>query len=50
MVYICGKTGAYCSFSKANGQCKMKSCIMQEDTDDSVDEVDLFDMLDEEEE
>lgn len=45
--FICNKIGLTCPHANFNGECQIKSCIKQ--TDD-IDELDLFDMLDEEKE
>lgn len=46
--FICEKLGLPCPHAGWGGKCLEEHCVMQGDAD--IDELDLFDMLDEEEE
>lgn len=48
MDFICKETGLLCSNAGFDGKCYAESCVRRNDT--YLDELDLFDMLDEDEE
>lgn len=49
MNFICEETGRACQYAQWDGKCENTYCVMQSD-DFGIEELDLFDMLDEDEE
>ena len=49
-VHICEKIGLACPYANCYGECKAGYCLMQDDDYKQIDELNLYDMLDEEEE